>query len=61
MDTIAQCCVTVEHMVGAITCVDVYVIVDGVELTAVSVSLIKSVQCTSYRVSLFAANSTYHK
>ena len=38
MDTIALCHVTVENMASVITLVDVYVIVDGVELTAVLVS-----------------------
>ena len=38
MDTTALCHVTVEYMVGVIIPVDVYVIVDGVELTAVLVS-----------------------
>ena len=35
MDTTALRHVTVEYMVGVITPMDVYVIVDGAELTAV--------------------------
>ena len=38
MDTTALCYVTVEYTVSVITFVDVYVIVDGAELTAVLVS-----------------------
>ena len=46
MGTIAQCHVIVEYMANVITLMDVYVMMDGVVLIAISVSWLSSTHVT---------------